>query len=237
MPSVSDDQGATQVLPQVQMPPPSPPAGPGAPPTGGTQGGTGGGGGKTWLVVALAVLAALVLGGAAGYIASGLRIGGSNQLTQVPTATVAATPTATTIVPTTPAQPSVTPPVTPPATEPAPDTTAPKTPKVTFPALNYWLSPDDMKVEITWSKVTDRSGVSYVLEFADWLGGGAGWTPVTRITPVKRLYYQRVVPSFKERYRIIAIDGAGNESAPSAWRFLMEAASASDAAAQNAAYH
>jgi hypothetical protein len=92
-------------------------------------------------------------------------------------------------------------------------------------------------VEIRWFSVSDPSGVSYVLEFSEWLGGGAGWSTTKRTTPVKRLYYQRTAESFKEKYRIIAVDGEGNESDPSTYSFLIEAASASDAASLNASYH
>ena len=38
----------------------------------------------------------------------------------------------------------------------------------------------------------------------------------------------------KERFRIIAIDGAGNESDPSKYYFLIPATSASEAASLNA---
>jgi hypothetical protein len=119
----------------------------------------------------------------------------------------------------------------------AKDTKQPPTPEVVSPAASqYWLSPSNMKVEIKWEKVTDASGVSYVLEFSHWLGGGAGWTSPTRTSKIKRLYYNREVQGPKERFRIIAIDGAGNESNPSPYRTLIEATSASEATSLNAGY-
>lgn len=120
------------------------------------------------------------------------------------------------------------------AAEPSADAKPPSTPKFTSPAANYWLSPDDKKIEIKWKSVSDASGVSYILEFSDELGGGAGWASPERTAKLKRLYYNHTMQGFKERYRIIAIDGAGNESAPSAYRFLIEAPSASAAASLNA---
>jgi hypothetical protein len=120
------------------------------------------------------------------------------------------------------------------AAEPTADTKPPPTPKLSHPAANYWLSPDDKKIEIRWKSVTDASGVSYILEFSDRLGGGAGWTSPERTAKLKRLYYNHTMEGFKERYRIIAIDGAGNESPPSEYHFLIEAPSASAAASLNA---
>ena len=44
------------------------------------------------------------------------------------------------------------------------------------------------------------------------------------------------VTSFKERYRLVAIDGAGNGSVPTPHRFLIQAPNASNAASENATY-
>lgn len=119
----------------------------------------------------------------------------------------------------------------------AEDTKKPATPEIAFPAASsYWVSPEDAKVEIRWEKVTDTSGVSYVLEFSQWQGGGAGWTSPTRTSKLKRLYYNREVQGPKDRFRIIAIDGAGNESEPSSYRTLIIAPTASEAASLNAGY-
>jgi hypothetical protein len=117
------------------------------------------------------------------------------------------------------------------------DSKRPPTPEITFPeASEYWLAPEKMKIEIKWERVSDASGVSYVLEFSHWLGGGEGWTTPTRTSKLKRLYYNRDVQGPKERFRIIAVDGAGNESDPSPYRTLVMAPSASEAASLNAGY-
>lgn len=119
----------------------------------------------------------------------------------------------------------------------AKDSKRPPTPEITFPAASeYWLAPEKMKIEIKWDKVSDASGVSYVLEFSHWLGGGEGWTSPTRTSKLKRLYYNRDVQGPKERFRIIAVDGAGNEGEPSPYRTLIMAPSASEAASLNAGY-
>lgn len=118
-----------------------------------------------------------------------------------------------------------------------PDTKKPKTPKITFPSgSQYWVSPDDTKVKIEWDKVTDASGVSYVLEFSQSLATSEAWSSPTRTAKLKGLSYERAVTAPKERFRILAIDGAGNESSPSAYRVLIQAANASEAATRNAEY-
>jgi hypothetical protein len=119
----------------------------------------------------------------------------------------------------------------------ASDTKAPSTPEITFPsASSYWVAPENAKVEIRWDRVSDSGGVSYVLEFSQWLGGGEGWTSPKRSSKLRRLYYNRDVQGPKERFRIIAIDGAGNESDPSPYRTVIVAPSASEAASMNAGF-
>ena len=213
------DPGATRVMPTV---PPNYSGGSPQPPKRST---------PAWLIAVVAVLGGLLLGGVIVFLVLGPRLSPTTGASTVSTSTAE-----TSLAVTPPSTTAVVPPVTPPAQTKTADTTPPETPHVTFPANNYWLSPDDMKVEIRWDAVHDSSGVSYMLEFAEWNGGGAGWTSEKRTSPVKRLYYERNVASFKERYRLIAIDGAGNESDPTAWRFLIQAPSASDAASENANY-
>lgn len=191
-----------------------------------------------WLIALVAVLGGLIVGGLVVWLLMGSRA--VSPVTLAP-ATTSPEPSAATSAqpaapPSTSTQGTAQPPQ-PQSTPPEADTTAPDTPEIKFPPNNYWLSESDPKVEIRWSAVKDPSGVSYVLEFSGWLGGGAGWTEAKRTVPVKRLYYQHALAGSKERYRVIAIDGAGNESAPSAWAFLIQAPSASDAASLNASYH
>jgi hypothetical protein len=235
MPAADNDPGTTRVMPTI------PPAGVGGPPSGGIGSqppGAGGrppkGGTPTWLIVLVAVLGGLVVGGVIVWLLMGSHSAVPTALT--PGSSTVATPTTTTQS-TAETTTVVTPPTPSPAqTKPEADTAAPNTPKFKFPPNSYWLSESNMKVEIRWAAVSDPSGVSYVLEFSQWLGGGAGWTDAVRTAPVKRLYYERTATGVKERYRIIAIDGAGNESDPSAYQFLVQAPSASDAASLNANY-
>jgi hypothetical protein len=235
MPAADNDPGTTRVMPTI------PPAGVGGPPSGGVGSQPPGAGGRppkdgtpTWLIVLVAVLGGLVIGGVIVWLLMGSRSAVPTALT--PGSSTVATPTAD-AQPTADTTTVVTPPTPSPAeTKPAADTAAPKTPRFKFPPSSYWLSESNMKVEIRWSAVSDPSGVSYVLEFSQWLGGGAGWTDAVRTAPVKRLYYERTATGIKERYRIIAIDGVGNESDPSAYQFLVQAPSASDAASLNANY-
>ena len=226
-----EDASATRVMPPATPPgaPPglgSPPGGPGYPPKPD----------RTWLWVALGVVGGLVVGGILAWIAFGWGAkSANNAASTTPTSTVAASSTVPPSTTTAPVAPSTTTqPVTP--AEPTADTTPPNTPKITFPPANYWLSPDNLTVELKWNAVSDPSGVSYVIEHAEWLGGGAGWTDSARTAPVKRRYLEFTEKGIKERYRIIAIDGAGNESDPSAYRFLIPATSASEAASLNASY-
>lgn len=236
MPAADNDPGTTRVMPTI------PPAGVGGPPSGGVGSQPPGadgrppkGGTPTWLIVLVAVLGGLVIGGVIVWLLMGSRSAVPTALT--PGSSTVATTTAD-AQSTTAQQPTAetTTAVAPPPTKPVADATAPKTPKFKFPPNSYWLSESNMKVEIRWAPVSDPSGVSYVLEFSQWLGGGAGWTDAVRTAPVKRLYYERTATGVKERYRIIAIDGAGNESDPSAYAFLVQAPGASDAASLNANY-
>jgi hypothetical protein len=231
MSTLDEDPNRTQVLPRVDAP------GGGQPPYGTPATGAGMGGPPkrklTWLWVLLGILGGLMLGVAvvwAVFRPAGAPVPvtpAATTTTPVATATVAATVAPPPVTKTEPA------PKTPPE-PPAPDTTPPKTPTITFPPANYWLAPENMKVMITWKGVSDPSGASYRLEFSDRIGGGAGWDPIQRVNAGKQRYWERVVTGFKERWRIIAIDGAGNESDPSAWQFLIPAASASEAASLNA---
>ena len=214
-----DDADKTRVMPRVESGG-APPRGPERRPRDETK--------RTWLFVALGVLGGVLAGALIAWLFVNTA-GKPSVASTTPTATATTTPEASAT-----AQAPGTTSTGAPATTPAPDTTAPNTPKVTFPKADHWLSPDDPKIEITWSKVSDPSGVSYALEFSSWLGGGAGWTESKRTAQVKRLYYDRTVTGVKERFRIIAIDGVGNESAPSKYYFLIPAASASEAASLNA---
>lgn len=209
-----DDADKTRVMPRVESS--GAPAGP--------PGNSPGRQNRLWLWIVLGVLGGAVLGGVVAWLVVASSSANKPVAPGVATSTIEATSSAGSAS-------------TAPATQktaPEPDTTAPSTPKITFPPTNYWLSPDDPKVEIKWAKVSDPSGVSYVLEISKWLGGGAGWSDTERTAPVKRMYLEHTVTGIKERFRIVAIDGAGNESNPSKYYFLVPATSASEAASLNA---
>jgi hypothetical protein len=217
--SDSGDAGKTRVMPRIESP---------AGPSGARRPPEDGGKKRTWLYVTLGVLGGALLGALIAWFVVASSAGKPGVVPTVATSTVDAS-ASTGAATTKPSQSTAAE-----KTPQEPDNTAPGTPKVTFPPTNYWLSPDNLKVEIKWSRVSDPSGVSYVLEFSNWLGGGAGWSDSKRTAPVKRLYLNHTVTGIKERFRIIAIDGTGNESDPSDYRFLIPAASASEAASLNA---
>lgn len=184
---------------------------------------------RLWLWIALGVLGGALLGGVIAWFMVASAAGNKPAVSGVATSTVEATSSAGSASTVPPSQTTAED-----KPDAGPDVTPPGTPKITFPPTNYWLSPDDPKVEIKWTRVSDPSGVSYVLEISKWLGGGAGWSDAERTAPVKRQYLEHTVTGIKERFRIIAIDGAGNESDPGKYYFLVPASSASEAASLNA---
>jgi hypothetical protein len=96
-----------------------------------------------------------------------------------------------------------------------PDNVAPDTPKQTAPANGAVLKTS--RVTLRWSKVTDDSGVTYAFEIQNRLADGS-WGKTQVIDKLDTNSYSARVLQVTRRWRVWAVDGAGNESEKSSWR-------------------
>lgn len=131
---------------------------------------------------------------------------------QPPTETVAA------VVPTpTPVPTATTEPTTPAPAPTGPDTTPPPTPKQLGPPNNARI--DASRVDLRWSAVKDASGkpVKYAFQIQNLLSDGS-WSTGQTITGLKTTFYSARVLQVTRRWRVWAIDAAGNASPKSGWR-------------------
>jgi hypothetical protein len=173
-------------------------------------------------VITLAVTAALmlVLG-----IGIGWAIGRATAPITPEPEPVAAVVTTETIEPTASVDPSATgeptatvtdtfttEPTTPP--EPPKDTTPPKTPTQLSPEDGDYI--DGSEVTLRWSSVTDPSGVAYAFEIQTSLGAGK-WGTSQIIKDLPTTKYTARVLTMRRRWRVWAVDKAGNASPKSDW--------------------
>lgn len=96
-----------------------------------------------------------------------------------------------------------------------PDDVAPDTPKQTAPANGAVLKTS--RVTLRWSKVTDDSGVTYAFEIQNRLADGT-WGKTQVIDKLDANSYSARVLQVTRRWRVWAVDGAGNVSEKSTWR-------------------
>lgn len=106
--------------------------------------------------------------------------------------------------------------------KPAPDTDAPATPIQLSPADDAVLS--DRRVTLEWRPVTDPSGVTYSLEIQVFVGGGAGYGALDTASGLGGTRYSHTLGDMTERWRVWAVDGAGNASPRSDWRNMTKTA-------------
>ena len=94
------------------------------------------------------------------------------------------------------------------------DTKAPPTPLQRFPGDGATITKKN--VTLTWSSVEDSSGVTYVVEVQTWSPGAQAY--LTGVAEkVDSTSYARTSTASTERWRVRAVDGAGNQSAFSGW--------------------
>lgn len=98
---------------------------------------------------------------------------------------------------------------------PPPDETPPPTPAQSSPPDGYTSS--DATVTLIWTQVDDPSGVTYRVEF-EWLSPESRWVPMKAVEGLTDNSLVHVMGVIRERWRVVAVDGAGNESTPSPWR-------------------
>ena len=109
---------------------------------------------------------------------------------------------------------------------PAADTEAPATPVLLSPADDALLS--DRRVTLEWQPVGDPSGVTYSIEIQVFLGGGAGYGALDTARGLGGTHYSHSLGDMHERWRVWAVDGAGNASPKSGWRGMAKAADEPD---------
>jgi hypothetical protein len=124
-------------------------------------------------------------------------------------------------VDTSPTTGSAEPSIPPPPPEPPKDTTPPGTPDQISPDTGDRIDAD--RVTLKWSKVEDPSGVKYAFEIQTSLGGGK-WGTSQVITDLSTASYSARVLTMRRRWRVWAVDGAGNASAKSDWSIYYPAA-------------
>lgn len=95
------------------------------------------------------------------------------------------------------------------------DATAPETPRQLAPADGAVV--DATRVFLRWSKVEDESALTYAFEIQDRRANGS-WGNTQVIRDLKDTRYSARVLTVRRRWRVWAIDEAGNESAKSGWR-------------------
>jgi RNA polymerase sigma-70 factor (ECF subfamily) len=104
------------------------------------------------------------------------------------------------------------------------DVEAPQTPARKSPSNGVLVSSDH--VTLRWHSVTDPSGVRYGVEVQQWIGGGEGWHGLS-VKTLDAQHHHTDVP-IKIRWRVWAVDGAGNRSAKSSWWIVVRAADEPD---------
>ncbi len=95
------------------------------------------------------------------------------------------------------------------------DVDAPLAPTLLSPADDSLLKSSG--VRLRWSEVTDPSGVTYTVEIQYFAGGGEGYHALTTAGGLTSTYYSHTVGDLGERWRVWAVDGAGNASSKTEW--------------------
>ena len=104
--------------------------------------------------------------------------------------------------------------------EPAVDTTPPATPATISPADGAVLGYFPRTVSLVWSAVSDPSGVTYRVDVQ---ANGGGWFGLPTRCPgaiTGQMCSFDFVGAQPGRWRVAAVDGAGNVSAYSAWSYF-----------------
>jgi hypothetical protein len=102
------------------------------------------------------------------------------------------------------------------AVETTEDVTPPDTPKQRSPINGAIVT--GSRVHLKWSKVEDESGVTYAFEIQDLQSNGT-WGHAQVIRDLTSTSYSARILQVKRRWRVWAVDGAGNASDKSGWRW------------------
>jgi RNA polymerase sigma-70 factor (ECF subfamily) len=95
------------------------------------------------------------------------------------------------------------------------DVDAPATPGIIYPAAGDVVK--GSTVVLRWKPVKDPSGVTYKVEVQSLDRKAGAYVTTQLVDTIKETELKHSIVSSIERWRVTAIDGAGNESDPSAW--------------------
>ncbi len=100
---------------------------------------------------------------------------------------------------------------------PARDDDPPPRPSQLSPSDQYQVPSSQPEVALEWSAVSDPSGVSYRVEIESYSGG---WSDIEAPvqTGVTTIYHY--VGTEQQRWRVWAVDGEGNASGKTGWRYI-----------------
>ena len=96
------------------------------------------------------------------------------------------------------------------------DTTQPPIPLQIAPGIEEVLEEAEMFFE--WGEVEDPSGVTYTLEIETYSLDAKAYVPFRTFTNIRDTRWRHEMPTYLERWRIWAVDGAGNASEATEWR-------------------
>lgn len=95
------------------------------------------------------------------------------------------------------------------------DTTPPPTPRLIYPSPGQVV--EDASVTLQWETVKDPSGVTYRLEVESFNENTGSYVLTVNAGSVATGEFAHHMHSTRERWRVTAVDGAGNKSAPTGW--------------------
>jgi len=115
-----------------------------------------------------------------------------------------------------PAPPPQTPPptTTTPTMPPPPDTTSPPAPRLISPTDGQLVK--DANVTFMWSPSSDPGGVTYSIEIQT-MDNQSLWQPLELKEGLAAASYAHTIGYYTERWRVWAVDGAGNKSPKTGW--------------------
>ncbi len=95
------------------------------------------------------------------------------------------------------------------------DTTPPPTPSPIYPGAGQVV--ESAGITLRWGPVKDPSGVTYRVEVESFSENAGAYVSTVFADDIAGSELPHRMRSTRERWRVTAVDGAGNESAPSAW--------------------
>ncbi len=95
------------------------------------------------------------------------------------------------------------------------DTEPPSTPDGLTPQSGAFVS--GSTVTLAWNAVDDPSGVTYTIEIETYSADRGTYIPAVVVDGLSATTYSRTMASTGERWRVFAVDGAGNSGGTTSW--------------------